>query len=331
LGIKSVAKSIGLRIPQLGRVLRDKDRLFVERNALVAQRDDLVVERDVLVDEHAKFVAAHWVPLGHFFSSIPDLDDIRRRHKVIFNLARSSLPGLDLNEDAQLRLLDELKGFYADIPFTALRTPAFRYYFENYSYSYSDGILFHCLLRKVRPQRLIEVGSGYSSALALDTNELFLDNSVEMTFIDPFPELLRSMLRERDIDCRILDVPVQDVPLSVFDELEDGDILFIDSTHVSKVGSDVNFLYFEVLPRLRPGVYVHIHDIFDGFEYKSEWIYEGRAWNEQYLLRAFLIDNPRFEILLMNTFMERIHRGWFSEHMPDCLKNEGGSIWLRSK
>jgi len=84
-----------------------------------------------------------------------------------------------------------------------------------------------------------------------------------------------------------------------------------------------------VLPSLRLGVLVHVHDIFYPFEYPRAWIDEGRCWNEAYLLRAFLQFNQGFEVVLMNTFMQHFQRGWFEQHMPLCLRNPGGSIWLR--
>ena len=113
-----------------------------------------------------------------------------------------------------------------------------------------------------------------------------------------------------------------------FEALEEV-ILFVDSTHVAKVGSDVNHLFSEVLPILKPGVLVHIHDIFYPFEYPKSWIYEGRNWSEVYLLRAFLQFNECFKIVLFNTFLEHFHRDFFLRNMPLCLKNEGGSIWLK--
>jgi hypothetical protein len=119
------------------------------------------------------------------------------------------------------------------------------------------------------------------------------------------------------------------VGLDPFLALERNDILFIDSSHVVKIGSDVNFLLGEVLPRLRPGVYVHVHDIFYPFEYPEAWIAEGRVWGEAYALKAFLTFNATFEIVLFNTYLERFHREIFEREMPLCLRNEGGSIWLR--
>ena len=93
----------------------------------------------------------------------------------------------------------------------------------------------------------------------------------------------------------------------LFRELHAGDVLFVDSTHVAKVGSDVNHIFFEILPILQPGVVVHFHDIMYPFEYEPKWIYTGVAWNEAYMLRAFLMFNPTFKILLFNSFLAHLH------------------------
>ena len=116
--------------------------------------------------------------------------------------------------------------------------------------------------------------------------------------------------------------------------LEAGDFLFVDSSHVSKTGSDVNFIFFEVLPRLKPGVIIHFHDVFTPMEYPRSWVMKPGAWfgfNEIYILRAFLMYNPEFEIIMFNTFLEEHHEEWFRKNMPLCLENKGGSIWLRKK
>ena len=177
---------------------------------------------------------------------------------------------------------------------------------------------------------MIEVGSGYSSCVTLDTNALHFQNQIARTFIEPYPDLLHSLLQPGDrARIEIIDRGLQDVALSRFHALEANDILFIDSTHVAKTGSDVNYIFAEILPTLRPGVYIHFHDIFYPFEYPKAWVFEGRAWTEAYLLRAFLTCNREFEIVLFNTFLERFHRPYFLQHMPLCLLNEGGSIWLR--
>ncbi|CAN5770970.1 hypothetical protein BH20PSE1_BH20PSE1_02830 [soil metagenome] len=141
---------------------------------------------------------------------------------------------------------------------------------------------------------------------------------------------MRSILKPGDTErIRIIEKPLQDVPVSLFQGLTANDILFIDSTHVSRVGSDVNYLFFEVLPALRPGLFIHFHDVFWPFEYPESWIEEGRQWQEDYVLRAFLEFNQAFEIVVFNAFLETFHGDWFEKYMPLCLKNPGGSIWLR--
>jgi hypothetical protein len=186
------------------------------------------------------------------------------------------------------------------------------------------------MIRHLQPKRIIEVGSGYSSCVTLDTNELFLDNSVSCTFIEPYPQLLQSLLKEGDAEkINIVQQNLQDIGTNIFSELSEGDILFIDSTHVSKIHSDVNFIFSELLPCLKKGVYIHFHDIFYPFEYPKEWIYQGRAWNEVYLLRAFLQYNTNFEIQFFNSYLGHLHRDIFINDMPLCSKNPGTSIWLK--
>jgi hypothetical protein len=186
------------------------------------------------------------------------------------------------------------------------------------------------MLRHLRPKRVIEVGSGFSSAVTLDTNDRFFGGSIACTFIEPYPDRLRSLLRGDDAArTKILELPLQDVPTDVFATLEANDVLFIDSTHVSKVNSDVNTAFFDILPKLRPGVHVHFHDIFYPFEYPREWVFEGRNWTEAYVLRAFLSFNTAFRVRWFTTFLTTFHRERFAAAMPGYLINPGGSIWLQ--
>jgi predicted O-methyltransferase YrrM len=258
------------------------------------------------------------------------LEEIRRDEAKIFGNTARNFPGIDVHEPEQLKLLETLCQYYENIPFQPHKVLGLRYYFENPVYTYSDAIFLHCMIRHLKPKRIIEIGSGFSSCVTLDTNELFLDNSIKATFIEPYPELLLSLISEDDRNkIKIIPQRLQDVHLNVFEALEENDILFIDSTHVSKINSDVNRIFFEILPTLSSGVYIHFHDIFFPFEYPKAWVYEGRAWNEMYLLRSFLQYNNEFSIVLMNTFMEHFHEPFFRVNMPLCLKNTGGSIWIR--
>ncbi|MEJ7708829.1 MAG: class I SAM-dependent methyltransferase [Pyrinomonadaceae bacterium] len=187
------------------------------------------------------------------------------------------------------------------------------------------------MIRHLKPKRITEIGSGFSSCVMLDTNEVFFDNSISCTFIEPYPQLLISLMKEEDRKSAddVVASKLQDVDLSNFSALGKNDILFVDSTHISKVNSDVNYIFFELLPGLSSGVYIHFHDIFFPFEYPKEWIHQGRSWNEIYILRAFLQYNRSFKVALFNTFLEETHQEFFVKEMPLCMKNKGGSIWLQ--
>jgi hypothetical protein len=271
-----------------------------------------------------------FVPPGHFYSPIPNLDEIRLAEARIFGTKMPELGGIELNRQEQARLLGTFATFYAQMPFFDAKTPGLRYYFDNPAFSYADAIILYSMIRHAQPKRVVEAGSGYSSCVILDVNELFFANNIACTFIEPYPDLLLGLLEPGDRQrITLYSSKLQDVDLSVFRALAANDILFIDSTHVSKAGSDVNYVMFEILPILKEGVYIHFHDVFYPFEYPKEWIYEGRAWNEAYLLRAFLQYNRAFEIVFYNTFLEHFEGERFAQHLPLCLRNPGGSLWLR--
>lgn len=265
----------------------------------------------------------------HYYSPIPLVSELERDGARIFDASKREFPGIDLQDAEQLRLLAELKAFYPELPFAESQAPDTRYHLNNKFYPYTDGILYYGLLRHLRPRRVIEVGCGFSSAVCLDTNERFFQNQIECTFIEPDPARLESLLREADKG-RVVIRPklVQDVPVADFASLEPNDILFIDSSHVCKVGSDVNYLLFEVLPALQRGVVIHFHDIFYPFEYPKEWFYRGVAANEAYGLRAFLQFNPAFRILAWSDYLQRFYEQELKAALPLCQRNSG-SFWLR--
>jgi len=274
--------------------------------------------------------AATWVPPGHFYSPIVNVDELRARRSIIFD-RKAPLPGIDLRSAEQLAMVERLAKHYDSLPFPAQPTTGLRYFYENSAFSYGDAIVLGCMLAELRPRRLLEFGSGYSSCATLDVDEHVLGGQLNCTFVDPYPELLHSLHGRLDpTRHRIVCSQAQDVDLTLVDCLASGDVLFIDSTHVSKAGSDVNFHLFTVLPRLRSGVFIHFHDVFYPFEYPEEWFFEeNRSWNELYLLRAFLMDNPGYEIVMFNNYLGREHIETMVGSMPLFMRNAGGSLWLR--
>lgn len=269
------------------------------------------------------------MPPGHFYSAVPNWAQAQKdAHKVA---ATTSLPGVDLNTGCQLQLLEAFRKYSAEMPWKdGAANERLRYSFANHSYSYSDGIFYYSMLREMKPGKIIEVGSGNSTALALDVNELFFGNGIQVSLVEPFPLIVKNLLHKGDLARLHLEAKnLQDVERGFFQQLEANDILFIDSTHVSKLGSDVNYLLHEILPLLSKGVIIHFHDIFYPFEYADHFIKRRRAWNENYILHAFLQYNSAFEILFFNTYLEEKFPERVYAAFPLAAKNPGGSIWLR--
>lgn len=270
-------------------------------------------------------------PPGHYYSPIPSEEDVLAC--VNSRKSPASTPhGIDLNEAGQLGLLNEYIGFYHEQPFPEDQAAGCRYYFENEWFSYSDALFLYSFLRKHQPRRIIEVGSGFSSAVMLDTFDRFFPEKPDVTFIEPYPERLLGLLRNEDRNhIRLIDRKIQDVSPDVFQSLQPGDFLFIDSSHVMKCGSDLQVLMFEILPRLQPGVFVHFHDIFYPFEYPADWLVAGKYWNENYFLRAFLSWNSEWKIVFFGTYAHLQFGNLIKEKMPLCARNPGGSLYIQRK
>ena len=318
--------------PTLKRLLRliPSYRLLEEKKQqLTRERDGLRARVGQLETELA--AAEPWLkffPPGHFYSPLPSMAEIAE----VF--ARGAFgppfPAVNLNETEQFARLERFAGYYPEQPFPEQPSAGRRFHMANGSYGPFDAIMLYGMLREARPRRIIEVGSGLSSAAMLDLNEHMLGGAVEFTFIDPDMTRLRPLLREGDVArATLIERRVQEVPLATFAALGENDVLFIDSSHVSKIGSDVNRLFFDVLPALAPGVLVHIHDVTGNLEYPRDWLEQGRAWNEQYLLRAFLMYNTAWRIELFTTWLSIKREDFIRERMPLCARGGGGQIWLR--
>ncbi|MEA3213421.1 MAG: hypothetical protein QOE70_6478 [Chthoniobacter sp.] len=290
-------------------------------------REDVFMSFLTSAEFQARMRCDEFVPPGHFYSATPS--DTDRAKFLASEYLVDDIPAVRLNRPQQVALLHRFERYYRECPFPEEKTDGFRYYFINPSYSYMDAITLHSMIRHFQPRRIIEIGSGHSSCAMLDTIDRFLPHPVECTFIDPYPQLLESLLGPGDRNRTIIPKLLQDVDLGLFRTLGENDILFVDSTHVSKLQSDVNRVIFDLLPALNKGVLVHIHDILWPFEYSKKWIREGRAWNEAYILRAFLEYNNDFDIIFFSSFLHHYERAWLQEHMPRCVLNPGGNIWLR--
>jgi predicted O-methyltransferase YrrM len=268
-------------------------------------------------------------PPGHYYSPIPDPAELLQREDQIWAY-RKDLACVDIQASQQLELIQKIKSYLEAInyPVDAPLDPS-GYYYMNGMFPVLDAEFLFGALCLFKPKRVIEVGSGFSSLVMADVNRRFFNGKIDITCIEPYPR-----------DFLIAGVPgisrlerlrLQDVDLKLFDALESGDVLFIDSSHVCKTGSDVNFLFFEVIPHLKPGVYVHLHDIFLPDEYPKSWlIQEERSWNEQYLLHAFLMFNSNWRVIWMAHYMLSRHPDSVTAVFERCPKlGAGGSFWMQ--
>jgi hypothetical protein len=274
------------------------------------------------------------ITLNHFYSPIPDTRTLKEElwSKI------SDLPGVNINEQKQLALLssfaDTYKIEYDRLPQNDTAV-SHEYYVNNGSFESVDGEILYCMIRSFKPKKIYEIGSGYSTYLSahatlVNKNDEKNGSACELIAFDPYPN---QILREGFPGlAKMVSRKIEEISLSEFSSLDCNDILFIDSSHVLRVGSDVQYEYLNILPKLNMGVLVHVHDIFLPAEYPQKWIKtDYRFWNEQYLLQAFLAFNDSFEVLWASSYMHLKH--------PDKLvkafasynreKRWPGSFWMR--
>ena len=234
----------------------------------------------------------------HYYSPVPDPDDIPEGYWD----QKFSMPGVDMGYERSLAFLRDvvpqhIEAFRREFPLH--RKPEHQFFLINGSYMAVDAHVYWCMINHHKPRRIIEIGGGASTMVAAGAMAHLRDNTgheAALEIIEPYPTT--DFLRNENGKLLTLRVSkVQDVPLEVFESLEANDILFIDSTHVLREASDCQFEYLEILPRLKPGVLVHIHDISLPEPYPKVYFDTQVFWNEQYLLQAFLAFNSRFEVI----------------------------------
>jgi cephalosporin hydroxylase len=233
----------------------------------------------------------------HYYEPIPDFRSITTEQLE----RRREFRSIDFRWDEQLRLLRELARYRDEFE-----------EIENDYFNGFDAAVYYSLIRHLRPRRVIEIGSGYSTrfaARALARN----GGNGKLTCIEPNPERLNG----NKSNIELIQKRVEEIEVDFFSQLEANDILFIDSSHTVKFGSDVCYEFLDVLPILRPGVWVHVHDIFFPHDYPAEWILKRRlALNEQYLLEAFLSFNSEFQVALANHWLALDHAPVVNELWP---------------
>ncbi len=278
--------------------------------------------------------------LVNFYSPVPDIKDLGQRQVWAH---RSDLTGIDFDIENQVKFLTRLGKEYGrecKWPRTPTKTPN-EFYTDNGCFSFGCAASLHSVLRSFKPKHVIEIGSGNSSlviskALSLNAGDSSEVNS-EYTIVDPYPRDIITKDCLRGVS-QIIKKRAELMDLSLFDQLEENDVLFIDSSHTVRTGGDVNFLILEVLPRLKPGVIVHFHDIHLPYEYHETYFTNPKFrvfWTEAYLLQAFLSCNAEYEILMAMNYLMVERLDDFCAAFPyfDLENNwaNSGSFWIRRK
>ena len=277
------------------------------------------------------------VTLPHYYSPLPEINKL---DNSIWEKPKE-IPNLKYNEDDQLKLLEHFSNVfrseYENIPLDRTSDPK-QYHLIGGRFEGIDGYILYCMIRHLKPKRVIEIGAGHSTLLtaqALQKNQEETGEKAAFISIEPYPnELLKSGIPGLT---ELIVKKLQDVDISLFRELSDGDILFIDSSHISKLGSDVNYEYIQILPKLNKGVMIHIHDIFTPYEYPKEFLIGLLFFfNEQYLLEAILANSDNYEVIWAGQYIYSNHFDHLLRVFPkygQATKSpaHSSSLWLKKK
>jgi hypothetical protein len=278
-----------------------------------------------LFREGEKF-GAHILPV-HFYNPIPNTGKLPKDHfSKIYDL-KHLFPFEDSELLKTLQSLSEYTPELKLVPKAVLNDSQGIYYFDNGQFGSFDATVYYGLIRKIKPSRIVEVGAGFSTLLAKQAAKANKNNT-KIQCIEPYP---RGFLKS-DKDIELIQLPVQEVPIEIFSSLKENDILFIDNTHVSKIGSDVNDIFFRILPAVPSGVFVHLHDIFLPNEYPESWVRDLKLfWNEQYMLLAYLSHNKDYRPVMFNAYLSSKYPTECTGALPVAQTNPvgGSSFWMK--
>ena len=264
------------------------------------------------------------VPIN-YYSNTPSRKEIEESYE--FSEADPPYLNRDLFNDERLAAtLDELAGFADDFnpPMEGDEAQCSRYFWNNSQFSYTDAIAYYCFIRQLRPRNIVEIGSGFSSLVALEA--LQKNEQGSLTTIEPFP---RPFL-ENNPTIKLVRRKAQEIDVDFLNaSLQDGDILFIDSTHTVKTGSDCLHIFLRLLPHIKRNIIVHVHDIFLPYGIPREWQLEKQIfWTEQFLLMALLTDNPKADLLYSGIYNVDYHRERMDKLMAGKFPAGGSSVWF---
>ncbi|QDV67252.1 hypothetical protein Poly24_09450 [Rosistilla carotiformis] len=262
---------------------------------------------------------------NHYYEPQYDMANPRRS----FSEPRD-LPGIEWNTDGQLALLDQLVYSHELVGDEANGSSPQRFDYDNGSFGSGDAEFLYQMIRLKKPRRIYEIGSGNSTRMAIKAVEANVADDTayecEHVCVEPY-----EMPWLESTGVKVVREKVEDLGSGFFSSLGENDVLFIDSSHMIRPDGDVLFEYLELLPSLRPGVIVHVHDIFTPRNYLTRWLQdEVKFWNEQYLLEAFLSHNSSWKILGALNYLHHAYRDQLKIVCP-CLSadREPGSFYIQ--
>jgi predicted O-methyltransferase YrrM len=271
--------------------------------------------------------------VGEYYSPMYDTRELSQQKEKLWPREPRETIGLDWREPNQLALCRVFaRQRYGEFPESATGDPV-EYFVENGQYPPLDAWVLEAVMRYYRPRRMIEIGCGFSTLVSAWVNREHFDSKMSLTCIEPYPRQFLTDGTVAGIDGLRIE-KIQDTPLDLFELLERDDVLFVDTSHTVKTGGDVTWIFEEILPRLAPGVIVHIHDFFLPLEYPEPWVLEGWGWNEMYLVRSFLTFNEAFEIVWGTVYMLVNHLADVLSAFPNYQRYQamgGASLWIRRR
>jgi predicted O-methyltransferase YrrM len=283
-------------------------------------------ERKVNLFDQAQSMGVHILPV-HYGNPVPDT---RALPEGLWTRTRALADAIGLDLSRQTEFLERLSRWSPEVAGASEAELPGAFRWTNTEFPPADAVLYYCTIRELRPMTVIEVGGGFSTMIAAAAAAR--NGGTELVCIEPEPSAeLRAGFPGL---ARLIEKPVQEVELDLFESLRAGDVVFVDGSHVARIGSDVNHVFAEVIPRLQPEVVLHFHDIFTPREYPERWVKDLQLfWTEQYLLEAFLLYNSAFEVLCMMSYLAEVAEPDVRRtlSLPGGASIRGSSAWLKRR
>lgn len=267
---------------------------------------------------------------ANFYSTVPLVEDVEQSFEYAeAESGQAPYAAGGLFDQAAVVDFTRLIGKYAhelDVPIEGDRDNPEGFFWRNPAFSGADAMAYYCVLRELRPKRVLEIGSGFSTLVA--DRAIRANGEGEIISIEPYP---KAFLHGIESVSRIIEKPVQSIPeRELIDLVDSSQVWFIDSTHTVKTGSDCLYIYLKIMPQVTSSVTCHSHDIYLPYAMPMQMALEKNVfWTEQYLLQAYLLDNPKVKVLFGSNYLKQQAPDVIEAFMLGKYTAHGGSLWYR--